>query len=102
MFVKETLDAKKGYVITQNIDGLHHRSGIQEKKIIEVHGNATKAKCLDCGINLDLEPFHKAIHDDKETPDCPKCYGLVKVATISFGQPMNTVSYTHLTLPTKA
>ena len=63
MFVKEILDAKKGCVITQNIDGLHHRSGIQEKKIIEVHGNATKAKCLDCGINLDLEPFHKAIHD---------------------------------------
>jgi len=89
MFVKEILDAKKGCVITQNIDGLHHRSGIQEKKIIEVHGNATKAKCLDCGISLDLEPFHKAIHDDQVTPDCPKCYGLVKVATISFGQPMN-------------
>ena len=89
MFVKEILDAKKGCVITQNIDGLHHRSGIQEKKIIEVHGNATKAKCLDCGISLDLEPFHKAIHDDQMTPDCPKCYGLVKVATISFGQPMN-------------
>ena len=89
MFIKEILDAKKGYVITQNIDGLHHRSGIQEKKIIEVHGNATKAKCLDCGINLDLEPFHKAIRDDTETPDCPRCYGLVKVATISFGQPMN-------------
>ena len=89
MFVKEILDAKKGCVITQNIDGLHHRSGIQEKKIIEVHGNATKAKCLDCGISLDLEPFHEAIHDDKVMPDCPKCYGLVKVATISFGQPMN-------------
>ena len=89
MFIKEMLDAKKGYVITQNIDGLHHRSGIQEKKIIEVHGNATKAKCLDCGINLDLEPFHKAIRNDTETPDCPGCYGLVKVATISFGQPLN-------------
>ena len=89
MFIKKILETKKGYVITQNIDGLHHRSGIQEKKIIEVHGNATKAKCLDCGINLDLEPFHKAIRDDTETPDCPRCYGLVKVATISFGQPMN-------------
>ena len=89
MFVKELLDTKKGHVITQNIDGLHQRSGIQEKKIIEVHGNATKAKCLDCNTNLDLEPFHKAIHDDKAIPDCPKCHGLVKVATISFGQPMN-------------
>ena len=89
MFIKEILDVKKDYVITQNIEDDHHRSGIQEKKIIEVHGNATKAKCLDCDINLDLEPFHKAIRDDTETPNCPSCYGLVKVATISFGQPMN-------------
>ena len=89
MFVRDILNAKKGSVITQNIDGLHHKSGIQEHKIIEVHGNATKAKCLDCEIGLDLEPFHKAIHDDIEIPTCPNCCGLVKVATISFGQPMN-------------
>ncbi len=89
MFVKKILDVKKGYVITQNIDGLHHKSGIEDQKIIEVHGNATKAKCLDCGQELNLQPFHQSVINDEDIPTCPKCFGLVKVATISFGQPMN-------------
>lgn len=89
MFVKKILDVKKGCVITQNIDGLHHKSGIQNQKIVEVHGNATKAKCLDCELELDLQPFHQSVINDEDIPTCPKCFGLVKVATISFGQPMN-------------
>ena len=89
LFVKEVLDKKEGYIITQNIDGLHHRSGIDSEKIIEVHGNATKAKCLDCDKELSLKPFHRAISNNEEIPNCPSCSGLVKVATISFGQPMN-------------
>ena len=89
MFIKKILDVKKGCVITQNIDGLHQKSGIQDQKIIEVHGNATKAKCLDCKLELDLQPFHKSVINDEDIPTCPKCFGLVKVATISFGQPMN-------------
>ena len=89
LFVKEVLDKKNGYIITQNIDGLHHRSGVDSERIIEVHGNATKAKCLDCDKELSLKPFHKAISNNKEIPNCPSCFGLVKVATISFGQPMN-------------
>ena len=89
LFVKEVLDKKEGCVITQNIDGLHQRSGIESKRIIEVHGNATKAKCLDCKTDLSLKLFHDAISNNKEIPNCPSCFGLVKVATISFGQPMN-------------
>ena len=65
LFVKEVLDKKNGYIITQNIDGLHHRSGIDSERIIEVHGNATKAKCLDCDKELSLKPFHKAISNNK-------------------------------------
>ena len=89
LFVKEVLDKKEGCVITQNIDGLHQRSGIETKRIIEVHGNATKAKCLDCKMDLSLKLFHDAISNNEEIPNCPSCFGLVKVATISFGQPMN-------------
>ncbi len=89
LFVKEALDKKEGCVITQNIDGLHQRSGIESKRIIEVHGNATKAKCLDCKTDLSLKLFHDAISNNEEIPNCPSCFGLVKVATISFGQPMN-------------
>lgn len=89
LFVKEVLDKKEGCVITQNIDGLHKRSGIETKRIIEVHGNATKAKCLDCKTDLSLKLFHDAISNNEEIPNCPLCFGLVKVATISFGQPMN-------------
>jgi len=89
LFVKEVLDKKDGFIITQNIDGLHHRSGIDSERIIEVHGNATKAKCLDCDRELSLKPFHRAISNNEEIPNCPSCFGLVKVATISFGQPMN-------------
>ena len=89
LFVKEVLDKKEGYVITQNIDGLHHRSGVNKDRIIEVHGNATKAKCLDCEKELSIKLFHNAVSNNKEIPNCPACFGLVKVATISFGQPMN-------------
>ena len=89
LFIKKVLDAKEGYLITQNIDGLHHKSGIKTENIIEIHGNATKAKCLDCQKELDLKPFHDAILNKKKIPNCPSCFGLVKVATISFGQPMN-------------
>ena len=89
LFVKEVLDKKEGCVITQNIDGLHQRSGIESKRIIEVHGNATKAKCLDCKTDLSLKLFHDAIFNNEDIPNCPSCFGLVKVATISFGQPMN-------------
>jgi len=85
--VHEWLSKKK--LITQNIDGLHHRSGVKDERIIEVHGNATKAKCLDCEKELSLKLFHDAISNNEEIPNCPSCFGLVKVATISFGQPMN-------------
>ena len=46
-FVKRVLDQKEGTVITQNIDALHEKSGILKEKIIEIHGNATKANCIE-------------------------------------------------------
>ena len=75
-------------IITQNVDGLHQRSGVPDSKIIELHGNTTYASCLDCGHRHALEPIRKAFLGSGKLPLCEKCDGIVKTATISFGQAM--------------
>lgn len=75
-------------VITQNIDGLHQRSGIADEKVIELHGNGTYAKCLDCDCRYELAPIVAAFKETEEPPVCDECRGFIKTATISFGQPM--------------
>ena len=89
-FVEKVINFnEENLLITQNIDGLHQRSGIQEDKIIEIHGNAIEAKCLDCEKKAKIIDFHAAIKTNNPRPKCLDCNGVVKVATISFGQPMN-------------
>ncbi len=75
-------------VITQNIDGLHQASGVPDRQVIELHGNTTYAACLDCGERQELAPIRAAFEKDETPPVCMKCEGLVKTATISFGQSM--------------
>ena len=75
-------------VITQNIDGLHQAAGVPGGKVIEVHGNATYAKCLDCGLRHEFDDIEPAFLATKEPPVCQMCGGIVKSATISFGQAM--------------
>lgn len=77
-----------GTVITQNVDGLHQAAGVPDDRVIELHGNTTYARCLDCGRHHDLAPIRAAFLRDETTPVCDTCQGLVKTATISFGQPM--------------
>lgn len=76
-------------VVTQNVDGLHQASGVPDAKVIELHGNSTYAKCLDCGERYELE-WVRAIFEEGETlPVCEKCESpFIKTATISFGQMM--------------
>ena len=74
-------------VITQNIDGLHQASGLNEDQLIELHGNGTYAACLDCGLRQELAPIRAAFAVDGTLPRCA-CGGVVKSATISFGQAM--------------
>jgi len=76
------------HVITQNIDNLHQDSGVPEDKVIEIHGNTRYAKCLDCGERMELAPIRAHFEAHGEPPDCPACGGIVKTATISFGQAM--------------
>ena len=79
-------------IITQNIDNLHQSSGIPENKIIELHGNSSYAKCLECKSKYELqtvkEEFQSQPVESRKSPCCKKCGGIIKTATISFGQPM--------------
>ena len=75
-------------VITQNVDGLHQRAGVAEERVVELHGNGTYAACLDCGLRHELDPILAAFERDQSLPVCVVCGGIVKTATISFGQAM--------------
>lgn len=77
-------------VITQNVDNLHQESGIPADKVIEVHGNASYAKCLQCGKRYEFEALRPKWEADEDIT-CMFCTGLVKSATISFGQAMPEV-----------
>ena len=79
---------KVSAVITQNIDGLHQESGVPDDKMVELHGNGTYATCLSCEMRYELEPIRAAFEADKTLPVCDDCGGVVKTATISFGQAM--------------
>ena len=79
-------DGKVKKIITQNIDNLHQESGIPNDLVIELHGNTTYAKCLDCGKRYDLALIMKNFEKTNKPPYCDMCSGVVKAATISFGQ----------------
>jgi NAD-dependent protein deacetylase/lipoamidase len=71
-------------VITQNIDGLHQIAG--NGRVLELHGTARQAACLDCRARYDINPLVDQFLEHNRVPDCPSCGGLLKHATISFGQ----------------
>jgi NAD-dependent deacetylase len=75
-------------VITQNIDGLQQQAGVPAEQVIELHGNGTYATCLDCGERHELDWVRARFEATGQGPDCRHCGGVVKSATISFGQAM--------------
>jgi NAD-dependent deacetylase len=79
---------KASAVITQNVDNLHQASGVPADKVVELHGNASYATCLECGLRHELEELRPVFVDRGDIPVCRSCGELVKTATISFGQPM--------------
>lgn len=76
------------HVITQNIDNLHQMSGVPSERVIELHGNTRYAKCLECGTRAELPRIRAHFEAHGEAPDCTQCGGVLKTATISFGQAM--------------
>ena len=75
-------------VITQNVDNLHQASGIPPQQVIELHGNASYATCLECGERHELDELKRLYEATGDLPACRACSGIVKTATISFGQSM--------------
>jgi NAD-dependent deacetylase len=75
-------------LITQNVDGLHSLAGVSEEKLVELHGTDRKVICLRCGKNFNPEAIYERIIGDFTPPVCDLCGGLLKAATVSFGQQM--------------
>lgn len=74
-------------IITQNIDGLHQKAGIESEKIIELHGTALEIRCLSCQRII---PTDRIVYKPNEkSPRCVICHGLLKPNTISFGQSLD-------------
>lgn len=72
-------------VITQNIDGLHQQSGLPDDKVIELHGNTTRVRCMSCDAIVPLDETLNRIQNGEPAPTC-SCGGYLKPDTISFGQ----------------
>ena len=86
--IAEIMKIKDSFLVTQNVDNLHQNSGVDETKISELHGNATYAKCLECSKRYELDILRTEFLKTYEPPMCSACGGIIKTATISFGQAM--------------
>jgi NAD-dependent protein deacetylase/lipoamidase len=75
-------------LITQNIDGLHQRAGNSPEKVIEVHGTVHVVVCMSCERREPMQAVLARVRAGEEDPPCEKCSGILKIATISFGQPL--------------
>jgi NAD-dependent deacetylase len=75
-------------IVTQNIDGLHQRAGHSPPRVIEVHGTVHEVICMRCGWRGPMRETLERVRAGEEDPSCAKCGGILKSATISFGQPL--------------
>ena len=73
-------------LITQNIDGLHQAAGSSPGRVVEVHGTMREVVCLACGERAAMERALARVRAGEEDPPCRTCGGILKSATISFGQ----------------
>jgi NAD-dependent deacetylase len=78
-------------LITQNVDGLHSMAGVPDDKIVELHGSNRKIICMSCGKEFEPEPIVNRLLQTRgvfTSPRCDSCDGILKAATVSFGQAM--------------
>jgi NAD-dependent deacetylase len=84
--IEQTLGSRFGLLVTQNIDGLHHAAGSDARRIVEIHGNVREVKCLSCRYRAPMEVALDRVRSGEDDPECPECGGILKSATISFGE----------------
>lgn len=88
-------------LVTQNVDGLHLASGIDPDKLIEIHGHVREVVCWSCGERAPMERALERVRQGEEDPPCRTCGGILKSATVSFGQqldPADLVASEHAAL----
>ena len=73
-------------VITQNTDGLHQQAGLPARKVLELHGTSRSAVCTACGARIPAEDAFARIDAGEPDPPCLKCGGILKTATVMFGE----------------
>jgi len=73
-------------LVTQNVDGLHEAAGTSTDKIVEIHGTTRRVACLDCGDGAPMETALDRVRAGEDDPSCKECGGILKAATVSFGQ----------------
>ncbi|MEV0062291.1 Sir2 family NAD-dependent protein deacetylase [Nocardia sp. NPDC050718] len=76
-------------VLTQNVDGLHQLAGLPDRKVVELHGNARTAICTECGDRTTTEAALARIAAGEDDPACLRCGGILKTATVMFGQALD-------------
>jgi NAD-dependent deacetylase len=74
------------FLVTQNVDGLHHAAGQSDDIVVEIHGNVREAKCMSCGWRGPMAETLDRVRAGEEDPGCVHCGGILKSATISFGE----------------
>jgi len=73
-------------LVTQNVDGLHLAAGSDPALVVEVHGTIREVACLSCGERAPMERAVERVRAGEEDPACRSCGGILKSATVSFGQ----------------
>ncbi|MFI8962276.1 SIR2 family NAD-dependent protein deacylase [Streptomyces sp. NPDC053493] len=73
-------------VITQNVDGLHQAAGVPERKVLELHGSARSVVCTACHARSSMAEALERVTAGEADPACLKCGGILKSATVMFGQ----------------
>ncbi|MDQ4125634.1 MAG: NAD-dependent deacylase [Actinomycetota bacterium] len=76
-------------LVTQNIDGLHQKAGTSRERLVEIHGTLREVMCMSCDERAPMEQVLERVKAGEADPPCRTCGGILKSATISFGQPLN-------------
>ncbi len=84
-------------IATQNIDGLHQRAGSDPRRVLELHGTLWRAVCLSCGGVQPMASVIARVDAGEEDPPCLGCGGILKSATVSFGQSLDPLVLTAAT-----
>jgi len=80
-----------GLLATQNIDGLHQAAGTDPDRLVEVHGTIRRAKCVSCGWSGPMGPVMDRVLAGEADPSCERCGGILKSATVFFGESLDPV-----------